>query len=231
MIRKARSTRKTKNRSSPQTARRAENRTSLISAEQPATGSDQRSGLPTSFAGRASFVRRAESIKAECVLQPIHITRDRSIPSRHRRHCAAQVAGFDTVSVIAGHVDSDDERPVQLLIKHNQQRVKGFDEYLRESAITGATDQRPEIALRVNRESQSDTAAAGTVIDGGIYRERSTITAAKLPMLSAVIDVLNSLRNYWPLQCGKFTISFDRPPLIHACKPESTCRNQQKCDK
>lgn len=176
-----------------------------------------------------SIKKLAESIKKRGVLQPLHITLSNVVLSGHRRLCAAKLAGLEEVPAIVVPIFHDDEQFVPLLVEHNKQREKGFEEILREAAIAGADDCEPQIALRIHRQDRSDVYTSGTVIDGGEWKARANFSEAKTPFLEAVQKVCKGLRKFWPLSVRQIHYQLlNDPPLKHASKPDSRYRNDRK---
>jgi hypothetical protein len=63
-------------------------------------------------------------------------------------------------------------------------------------------------------------------------KARPKISAAKLPMLRAIVSILNETREYWPLTDRQIHYYLlNDPPLIHASKPESVYHNHIRCYK
>ena len=77
----------------------------------------------------------AASVKAHGVKEPLRVTRDWYIISGHRRHAACLVAGLDMVPCIVDPITRDDAGFLVLLRECNRQRVKGFDEVIRERVL------------------------------------------------------------------------------------------------
>jgi hypothetical protein len=176
-----------------------------------------------------SIKKLADSIKKRGILQPLHATLNDVVLSGHRRLCAAKLAGLEEVPVIRVPIYSDDEQFVPLLVEHNKQREKGFDEILREAAIAGADDCAPQVALRIHRQDRSEVYTSGTVIDGGNWKMRANFSEAKTPFLEAVQKVCKDLRDFWPLSVRQIHYQLlNDPPLKHASKPDSRYRNDKK---
>jgi hypothetical protein len=61
------------------------------------------------------------------------------------------------------------------------------------------------------------------------YKSRSVISSAKLPLLSAVIRIVEENRSYWPLSVRQVHYRLlNDPPLCHAGKPDSHYINTQQ---
>lgn len=179
-------------------------------------------------------VELAESMRQEGgVLEPLVITLDNVIVSGHRRRIAAKLAGFKHVPVRIFPMMSHDPHFVRKLRAFNNQRVKSFEEQVRE-AIIDADPRTTELeieAYEAERDAKflsavkkSDLAA----IDVRKARKRKKITAAKMPMLRAVQSVIDENRDFWPLTVRQVHYRLlVSPPLKHASKPDSWYDNDK----
>jgi hypothetical protein len=183
-----------------------------------------------------AIVALAENIATHGVLEPLAITTDGVILSGHRRFCAANVAGVETVPVRVEQIQSTDPRFLPLLVSYNHQRQKSIDELLRESIVDSSVgDAYEELQSERIKRSRDATETAETM-ELGARRRRSEISPAKRPMLDAVRQIVGELREFWPLSVR--TIHYQLlnvSPLTHASKPNSRYRNtkafyKQACD-
>jgi hypothetical protein len=175
------------------------------------------------------IIALAKSIKKIGVKEPLVLTLDHYILSGHRRRMACELARMETVPVRFEPIRrGDGEEPadpgfVGLLREYNRQRVKTFDEMVREEALT----VNPEDAHRVlveHRKKCSAVTADVLKIDG--VKTRAAITAAKRPFLDAIRRVLQDLKLYWPLTDRQIHYNLlNNPPLKHASKADSVYRN------
>lgn len=177
------------------------------------------------------IIELAKSIQKHGIREPLVITRDRYILSGHRRYVAAQVAGNKTVPVRWLNIrrDSNIDRFVELLREHNRQRDKTNDEKLREELIS-VNPEEAYYALVEHRRQQSEISGESLHLNG--RKPRSQISEAKRPFLKKVQEVLNDLREHWPI--GERTIHYNLlndPPLRHASKPDSRYRNDKPSSK
>jgi hypothetical protein len=174
------------------------------------------------------IIRLAESIRDYGIQEPLLITRDGWIISGHRRYAAAALAGLEAVPcrVESIYKDVDHDTFIMLLRECNRQRVKSFDEKLREEVLADTADDAYETLL-AHRSAQARRAAGGVQsfeIVGTTSRAR--ITKAKKPMLEAVRKVLADLRDFHPLSARQIHYALlNAPPLRHASKPDSVYRN------
>lgn len=175
----------------------------------------------------------ARSIALEGLLEPLVVTLDHFILSGHRRHVACGLAGLSEVRVRYENVHSADEsRCLELLREYNRQRVKSFDEILREEIVSA--NANPEEAYRDLLEYRAREAAGRgeSNFSLGAAKKRNRISAAKRPMLETARSVINRHRHLWPLS-DRFVHyrMLNTPPLRHAKKPDSKYVNNLQCYK
>jgi len=176
------------------------------------------------------FCELVESVRVDGIHEPLIVSRDRFVASGNRRLAAAIAAGLTTVPCVVREDVSHAENPdkfMQLLRECNRQRVKSFDEKLREEVVTANADEAYKSLCR-HREEQAELrkAAKSKIIDLGGYRGRSQISAAKQPFLAAIKAVIEDLRDFWPLSDRQIHYGLlNNPPLIHASKPGSIYGN------
>lgn len=172
----------------------------------------------------------ADSIRERGVLEPLVITRDHYILSGHRRYAACQLAGVRQVPCRVEDVQREgNEDFVAVLREYNRQRVKSFDEAVREE-IVSANPEEAYQALMDYRQKKSRVKAEPFQIVG--KKRRSRISRAKGPFLDAIKAVLEDLRDFWPLTDRKIHYELlNDPPLIHASKPHSRYENIPKAYK
>jgi hypothetical protein len=176
------------------------------------------------------IIALARSIRDHGIKEPLVITADYYILSGHRRYVAARLAGLDTVpcrgesSIRRSHCTKDEY--LAHLREFNRQRVKSRDVVAREAVI----DADPEEAYRLLQEHRRRRSRvnADTIRIEGVKR-RAAITAAKRPLLNAILKVLEEREEYWPLtdRMVHYALLND-PPLIHASKPGSLYANTQQ---
>lgn len=171
------------------------------------------------------IVALAASIQEHGIIDPIVITLDDYILSGHRRYTAAVRLKLKTVPCRVEPIRrvDDIDRFVLLLREANRQRDKSLAVKLREELIN-ANPIDAHCALSEYRDDQSMVDATAFEIEG--VKRRSKISKAKLPMLKAIIDVLNERRKFWPLSVRAVHYGLlNAPPLKHAGKPDSTYDN------
>jgi hypothetical protein len=171
----------------------------------------------------------ARSIREHGLREPIVVTEDGYILSGHRRHAACRLAGLRQVDCRVEPITRFHPDFETLLVEYNRQRVKGFDEVLREQVIA----HNPEDAYRALVEHRRAKAGvSGDFIQIGGEKRRKRISNAKRPMLEAIARIVYEQRQYWPL--SDRSIHYDllnAPPLRHAGKPDSRYQNNRDCYK
>ncbi len=173
------------------------------------------------------IIRLAESVRDCGMQEPLLITRDGWIISGHRRYAAATLAGLEAVPcrVAPIYKDADHDTFMMLLRECNRQRVKSFDEKLREEVLSDSGDAYQALLARRRAQAQR---AAGQVRSFEIVGTtcRARITKAKTPMLEVVRKVLSDLRSFHPLSARQIHYALlNTPPLRHASKSDSVYRN------
>jgi hypothetical protein len=169
----------------------------------------------------------AKSIRRIGVKEPLVVSADGWLLSGHRRHVAAQLAGLIEVPCRIDPIrrDTDPDGFLRLLREFNRQRVKSFDEVVREEVLS-ADPEEAYRALLKERAERAQVNPSITTIDAGVTKTRSRITPAKRPLLDAIDKVLADRREYWPLSDRQIHYALlNDPPLIHASKRGSRYRN------
>ena len=141
----------------------------------------------------------ASSIEKDGILDPLVLSEDFYIISGHRRYAASQLAGLTMLPCfIRKGVKKDSDEFLKLLREFNRHRVKGVEEYLRESIID-VSDTRvdTELNLIIDRARRSYIEDEPMEIVG--KKVRAEITQAKYPFLKAIIRVVQDRKPYWPL--------------------------------
>jgi hypothetical protein len=167
----------------------------------------------------------AESVKSHGIIEPLVISRDGWILSGHRRHLAATLAGRATVPcrVVELRRNEDPDRFVAMLREYNRQREKSFNEKLREELVGMDPDEAYQ-SLLDDRRQRVDIDVAKMDLEP--MRRRPVLSAAKRPLLEAVLAVLERLHDYWPLSDRQVHYNLlDKPPMIHASKANSIYGN------
>jgi hypothetical protein len=175
------------------------------------------------------FVRGIGKTIAESgieAIDPIILTSDSVILSGHRRRAAFQVLGIKTVPVRRLSVASTDPSHMARLAHYNRHRDKSPAERIREE-LAKADPKSAHVALVAQRAQRSRVKASPITLRSGCKRSR--ISAAKAPLLKAIKKVLDDLKNHWPLSDRRVHYALlNNPPLIHAGKPGSRYKNDNK---
>ncbi|MCK9233356.1 MAG: ParB N-terminal domain-containing protein [Syntrophales bacterium] len=166
------------------------------------------------------------SIKANGILEPLHVSADGYILSGHRRYAAASWLGLTVVpclvadDIIWGDLCADDRLGVLAL--YNKQRSKSQAELLREAMQEVKPDEAYQNLLqdRIGRRQVS--------IDDNVHlgecKRRARITTRAF--LQAAQRAIESEKEYWPLTVRRVHyLLLNNPPLRHDKKPGSTYRN------
>jgi hypothetical protein len=165
----------------------------------------------------------ADSIREFGVREPLVLTQDYVILSGHRRYVACRLAALTVIPCRVVDMDSTDPGFVRLLREYNRQRVKSFDEIVREEVISADPEEAHRLLVE-HRRQKAEVTADTITIEG--MKHRARISAAKVPMLEAVLAVLEERRDFWPLTDRQIHYALlNDPPLIHASKPESRYAN------
>jgi hypothetical protein len=170
----------------------------------------------------------AASIEVHGILEPLTVTKDRIIVSGHRRHAAARLAGLTEVPARVLDLESTDPRFTDLLVEYNRQRVKTLDEFLREAIAYASPDQEYQ-ALIEHREARAGVNHSLERIELREFKSRKRISPAKYPMLTAVREILEENRNYWPLSDRQIHYRLlVYMVLRHASKPDQVYVKDRK---
>ena len=171
----------------------------------------------------------ADSIREFGVREAIVLTQDEFILSGHRRYAAAKLAGLKKVPVRYENIRRSDPQFVRLLREYNRQREKTLDERLREEIVS--VNINDAYSSLVEYRQQASEISAETVVLGKC-KQRSSISAAKQPMLDAIQTVLKERRKFWPMSDRTIHYALlNIKPLRHASKPDSVYENTVKCYK
>jgi hypothetical protein len=183
--------------------------------------------------GDPEIQRLANSIARYGLREPIVVTKDHYILSGHRRHAACRLVGLAEVLCRVEPISRFDPRFETLLREYNRQRVKSFDEIVREEVVSSG----PELAyFALIEHRKAASAVSGDFISIQASKTRKTISPAKWPMLVTIQTILEDLRDYWPLSDRRIHYNMlNYSPLRHASKLDSRYVNhrssyQDLCD-
>jgi len=166
------------------------------------------------------------SIKAEGILEPLHISVDGVILSGYRRHAAARWLGLAAVPcIVADDVVFNDltaDERVGLLAIYNKQREKSHAERLREVMLEIDPDEAYKHLLQDRNDRRQVDIEDNVTL--GVTKKRARITTTEF--LQAAQKALDSEKEYWPLTVRRVHyLLLNNPPLRHDKKPESTYQN------
>jgi hypothetical protein len=168
-------------------------------------------------AGDPHFVAFVEDVRRHGVKEPLVLSQDWYILSGHRRFAAAKRLGLQTVPCRVEPVIRGSPGFVQLLVAFNNQRLKSFDELLREQVVASSTPEGAYQELIKHRRAQAHLDLSLEVIQPEGGRRRSKISAAKMPLLNAAKKVLDELKPLWPVTDRRVHyILLNDPPLYNA---------------
>jgi hypothetical protein len=173
----------------------------------------------------------ADSIRERGLLEPLVITSDFYILSGHRRHAACRLAGVESVRCRVLPVRRGDPEFLPLLREYNRQRVKTFDEVVREEIVSASVDTEQAYQALLTHRRKASRVAGEFIAIGGAKR-RAAFSEGKRAMLNAVIKVVFDQCDYWPL--SDRSVHYDLlndPPLRHTSKPDSQYVNDRDCYK
>jgi len=174
-----------------------------------------------------TIIELAKSIKEKGILEPIVISLDRYIISGHRRHTAAKLAGLDVIPCRIINVKRNDPDYITIIREYNRQRVKTMDEVIRETIVDVSKEDAHRELIRHRCDESKIDRVSTFCIDGKM--NRASISKAKNEFLSAIIDVLNNLIDYWPLTDRQIHYNLlNNPPLKHMSKPDSVYKNDKE---
>jgi hypothetical protein len=175
------------------------------------------------------IVALAKSIRKHGLHEPLIITLDNVILSGHRRRVACMVAGLTVVPCRVMNIRSTDPGFAARLRECNRQRIKSIVEIAREEILSAD----PEESYRALREYRQEQARidVDTIQIAGV-KTRPEISSAKMPMLIAIMNILDANQVFWPLTDRQIHyLLLNNPPLVHAKKPHSRYRNTIQCYK
>ena len=171
----------------------------------------------------------ARSIAELGIQEPLIVTKDYVIISGNRRFKAALLVGLSHLPcrVLDFDQDDDPDRFMRLLRECNRQRVKTFDESVREAAMDIDTEGAYQSLIEHRREASTVTTGDNVIKLLG-KKTRSKISAAKMPFLNAVVAIIMSIKAFWPLSVRQLHyLLLNAPPLKHASKPGSVYCNDK----
>jgi ParB-like nuclease domain len=176
-----------------------------------------------------AILELARSIKERGMQDPLLISSDGFIISGHRRRLAAAIAGLDHAPVRVHQVSRTENREefLKLLVECNSQRIKSASELLHETIIKiDPIEAHKQIVAEREEKMRRSKEGDLTIIDPGSIGRRCVMSAAKQPLLSAILAICTALREWWPLSVRQIHYKLlNNPPLIHASKLDSRYAN------
>ncbi|HWB09910.1 MAG TPA: ParB/RepB/Spo0J family partition protein [Pirellulales bacterium] len=162
----------------------------------------------------------ANSIAENGLREPPAVSEDGWIVSGHRRCFAAKLAGLDRVPVRVLRVrrsDYDTDRWLCLIRDYNEQRIKTYDEKLRETLLTVDPDLA-HVNLLAHRRKAAEIAIVA--VDLREKKKRAKISPAKRSFLDAVLAIVEMHKEFWPLSVRQIHYYLlDDPPVRNAGGP------------
>ena len=179
---------------------------------------------PPSNTQDQGFSQLVYSIREQGVLEPLVVSLDGYIISGHRRYAAAKQLGLETVPIRFEPIYRKGQDKLEwkrVLRGYNRQRVKTEAVQLREACL----DMDPKAAYELlldRREHQNIFAPPEIQLEGA--RDRACISSGKQEFLSAIMRVIQNLRDYHPLSVRQVHYQLlNSPPLRN-----TSTKNQQR---
>jgi hypothetical protein len=179
------------------------------------------------------IIALAQSIATHGVKDPLVLTEDNYLLSGHRRLVASKLAGLDSVPVRfepicrGDGLTPDDPRVLTFLREFNRQRVKTFDEVVREESLTVDPGEAHRV-LKEHRTRRASVRVETVKIRG--EKKRKGFSKAKKPMLAAVCKIIDELQEFWPLTDRQVHYNMLNVPglLKNSRRPDSLYANDLK---
>lgn len=154
----------------------------------------------------------AKSIECNGILEPLVVSKDGYIISGNRRFTAATMLGMKTVPVRVEDVTIDTPIFNSLLLAHNKQRIKTFDQMLRENLASIDPESAMQDVQDYRKRKSSSSMAS---MDLGVYRGRARIQGNR-PLADAAVKVVMDNREWWPMSDRRIHyLLLNVPPLLH----------------
>jgi hypothetical protein len=165
----------------------------------------------------------AASIREFGQLEAGTVSLDDFIISGHRRHVACRLAGKKTFLCKREPILSANPEFLRLLRECNRQRVKTFDETVREEIVSANPEEARSELIKFRKRKERTTREGIYEIDGEMRRHG--ISENKRPFLEAIIKVLEERKKYWPLTVRQIHYGLlNHPPLKLASLGETVMR-------
>jgi ParB-like chromosome segregation protein Spo0J len=170
----------------------------------------------------------ANDIRELGILVPLVVSADGWLLSGHRRLVAAKLTGLTEVPCMIDPVrrDREPDRFMRLLVAHNKQRVKSFDEALREEILMASEDDKATAVFNYRRDRAAVNLPPMELREA---KARKRISEAKALMLEAIDDILDRERQFWPMTARRIHYHLlSSPPRRHVSKPGSSYANDDR---
>lgn len=161
-----------------------------------------------------------ESIASRGLEEPIIVSSDGYIVSGHRRYFACTWLEWSEIPVRRKPFSREDNSTdwPRILTEYNPQRIKGVRTLLKEAMLRDA-DNPSQLLLQREIESTQSTAIF-TEVPGKKFVE--PIGDRQQEFLEACVAVVESLKDYWPLQVRQVHYNLlNDPPLTQTVKRSS----------
>lgn len=173
------------------------------------------------------FINLAIDIRDNGLREPITISVDLFIVSGHRRYAACKLVGLTSIPVRLiekWRRDHDEAGWMRLLRAYNHQRVKSSSMRIKEALL----DIDPDLAYRqliTERKKRENNFDPKMEIRG--VKTRSKISDRKQAFLSAAIDAVFALKEFWPLTVRLIHYRLlNDPPMINTSAGKQRCYYQ-----
>ena len=180
------------------------------------------------------IIELIESIRANGLLDPIHVSTDNVVISGHRRRFCAYQAGLVVVPIIRSTISyrNDREAFLKLLVEANTQRKKTPAILVREAAMRIDPLEAHE-ALRREQQEKKDERLFGSIgerlMETSDIAGRKKISEGAMPFLQAALGVINANRDFWPLSVRQIHYRLlNNPPLKFTAQSKKAKENAEK---
>lgn len=172
---------------------------------------------PINFDTDPALQSTVDSIERLGLEEPIIVTADKYILSGHRRFVAVQHLGWEEVPVRFSKIRRDESTDYhRLLAEYNPQRVKSVAALLSEQFLKSETYVSDD-DFHARRYEKGEVEAEFITVEGSKLVE--PIGERQLEFLAAAVDVINRLRDFWPLTVRQVHYKLlNDPPLTQVTK-------------
>jgi hypothetical protein len=171
------------------------------------------------------ILKLAQSIRDIGLQEPLTLTREGYILSGHRRYAACLVAGLKKIPCRCSEKSRLDPDFEAHLVACNSQRVKSFDEVVRERIVEHDPKQAYD-ELISHRAKKAKAAGKFFEITG--RKTRAEISAGKQEMLDASIKIIEGLEDYWPISVRTVHYELLNDPPIRCRNKDGSIRKNSR---